>query len=66
MVSSIKCSRAVKEIKNSERLRRFMKTEKEKAVSMVPLSLKSGCERKERNSTVARRASRFKLRFFFE
>lgn len=43
-----------------------MKSEKEKAVCVAPLPLKSGYERKGINRIVARRGSRFKLRFFFK
>lgn len=53
-----------KRLKSQKRLRRFIKREKEKAVSMAHSPLKSGYERKERNMTVARRDSAFKLKFF--
>lgn len=44
-------------------LRRFMKSQKEKAVMYGPLS---NYKENERNRIVAERGSRFKLRFFFK
>lgn len=55
-----------KRSKTQKRLSRFMKSEKEKTVSIVHLTFKSACERKERNRIVARRGNTFKLNVVFK
>lgn len=64
MVNSINAVERGKRLKTQESSRRFMKSEKETVVSIARSPLKSGCERKERNRTVARRSSRVKFMFF--
>lgn len=64
LVNSINALERGKRLKTQKSLRRFMKSEKETTVSVAHSPLKSGCERKGRNRTVARRGSRVKLMFF--